>query len=132
MIPIYFVQRTSDDGKQTFGKFLDTDRSQLCVTIERPWLDNQNQISCIPAGTYLFYKYNSPTKGWVWRTDQVPNRTAIEIHAANFASQLLGCIAVGASIGAIGDVPAVLSSQATLKMLQGVLPDQFNLIIEGV
>jgi len=56
----------------------------------------------------------------------------IEIHAANFAKQLLGCIAVGSSIGEIDGTPAVLNSQHTLLKLHTILPDHFTLTIEGV
>lgn len=131
ILPTFFLQRTSDTGKETFGVLFDQRNNRMCFTIERPWLDNQPQLSCIPAGTYLFYRFQSPHNGDVWRTDSVPGRTAIEIHSANFASQLEGCIAVGSSIGAIDNVPAVLDSKATLAELHTKLSDKFSLTITG-
>ena len=128
----YTLQRMSDSGKETFGTFLDEDGQHLCVTIERPWDDNLPDVSCIPPGTYEFYRFQSPHNGDVWRTEGVPNRTAIEIHAANFAHQLEGCIAVGNSIGEIGGIPAILNSKQTLSMLHSVLPDNFSLTIKGI
>lgn len=134
MIDTYYLQRQSDDGNQTFGQLLDKDQStELCYTIELPWKDNLPDVSCIPPGRYLFYNYLSPSKGKVWRTDSLaPARVAIEIHAANWARQLLGCIAVGKTVDVINGTPGVTSSQNTLKMLQSILPEQFYLEITGV
>ena len=41
----------------------------------------------------------------------VPNRTDIEIHAANLPTQLLGCIALGESRGQVNGADAVMASQ---------------------
>jgi hypothetical protein len=128
----YILNRMSDSGQETFGTLLSSDGTHLCVTIERPWKDNAQDVSCVPLGTYDFYRFLSPKNGDVWRTDEVPSRTAIEIHSANFASQLEGCIAVGNAIGEIDGVPAVLNSKMTLTKLHGILPDNFTLIINGV
>lgn len=128
----YILQRISDSGNETFGTLLDENGVTLCVTIERPWLDNQPDISCIPSGTYHFYTYQSPTKGQVWRTDDVPNRKYIEIHAANWAHSLSGCIGVGKSITYIDGLPAVSNSDNTLEMLYNKLPSAFDLTIIGV
>ncbi len=62
----------------------------------------------------------------------VPNRTNIEIHPANLASELLGCIAPGDSLGKIDGIPAVLNSKQTFFMLQLTLPETFTLTITGV
>ncbi len=123
-----FLDRTKLSVNETFGT-MRTESSFLCFTIERPWLDNQSKISCIPVGTYSVQKYISPKHGEVWEVMNVPNRYNIEIHPANFASQLLGCIAPGSSMGEINGVPAVLNSQNTFKALKKALPDNFTLIV---
>ncbi len=128
----YTLNRMSDSGQETFGTLLSPDGTHLCVTIERPWLDNHPDTSCIPVGTYTFNRFQSPHNGDVWRAESVPNRSAIEIHSANFAKQLEGCIAVGDTIGEIGGIPAVLNSKLTLSKLHAILPDNFNLTINGV
>lgn len=66
-----------------------------CSTLERPWLNNENGISCIPAGLYKVTKFNSPSKGEVFLLHDVPGRSMIEMHVANHVSELKGCIAVG-------------------------------------
>lgn len=51
--------------------------------------------SAIPLGRYELELYNSPKFGWVPLFKDVPGFSYIEIHGANNAEQLLGCIAVG-------------------------------------
>ena len=87
-------------------------------TIELPWHDNVARESCVPAGTYQLIPYPSPEHGPTWclhnpalgvwsGTGPRPPghqfyRTYCEIHSANWADELLGCIAVG-----FGDAPMV-------------------------
>lgn len=118
---------STEDG--TIGTWYNADGSKLCLTIELPWLENEPDKSCIPAGTYQFCRYISPKHGSVWMARDVPGRTNIEIHPANMACELLGCLGVGSVLGDIDGVSAVLNSQATFRMLQSVLPDNFYLTI---
>ncbi len=126
-----FLDRIKFTSNETFGMLTGDPIQSHVFTIERPWLNNQHGISCIPNGVYDVEKYISPTKGDVWLLQNVPNRSEIEIHPANFASQLEGCIAPGNAMGEIGGVPAVLGSQVTFHMLKSVLPDKFQLTITG-
>lgn len=64
-------------------------------SIERPNLNNQPEISCIPEGRYLCSPFNSPTKGEVFLLTPTEPRENIEIHDANWAFELEGCIAPG-------------------------------------
>lgn len=66
-------------------------------TIERPWLQNKPWESCIPDGEYALNPYSSSKYPNVWQVADVPGRTHILIHAANYADQLAGCIAPGTS-----------------------------------
>ena len=125
------LSRATPNGRDgTFG-LITQDGQPLCVTVERPWLGNQEDISCIPAGVYRFAHYQSPTKGLVWLGQNIPSRDEVEIHAANLASQLKGCIAVGASFADFNGVMGITSSQATLARLLQVLPATFDLTITG-
>ena len=126
MTAIYNLERQEDDGKETTGWLKDGD-TILAYTIERPWLNNQHDISCIPPGTYLFYSFQSPHNGDCWRTDQVPNRTAIEIHAGNTVSDVDGCIIVGDMAKDMVGYKEVFNSQKTMKMLKSKLADTFYL-----
>ena len=109
------LQRDSQNDSRTYGTMAREDVTVECQTIERPWLDNQSGVSCIPAGTYTCSLRFSPHHGFaVFGVDQVPNRSDVEIHAANLASQLLGCIALGESRGTLNGQDAVFSSQAAV------------------
>lgn len=65
------------------------------ATLELPWEDNQQSISCIPEGTYDIEPYHSPKFGDVLLLKGVPNRKWIEIHSGNYHTQIEGCILVG-------------------------------------
>lgn len=119
--------KTGDDG--TFGGIVDESGAMICFTVERPYT---GEHPCIAPGVYTFNKFQSPTKGDVWlRDDKAANdgRTMIEIHPANLASELLGCIAPGDKLGKIDGVAAVMNSQKTFTMLKEVLPDSFQITI---
>lgn len=122
-----FINRTRSSDAGTFGELTidDPDSEYICVTCELPWKDNHPETSCIPIGTYIFRIYNSPKHGAVWMADDVPGRLLIEIHAANWPSDLLGCIGVGEdySDDVGGKGPGVTHSQDTLKGLRSILPN---------
>lgn len=63
------------------------------LTIERP---NTGENSCIEEGWYIAEKYYSPAnKCIVWLLKDIPGRSMIEFHIANWPHQLLGCISPG-------------------------------------
>ena len=102
----------SDMG--TFGKLKFNDREWY--TVEKPWLDNENKISCIPTGYYTAERYKSPTpnRGIIWMLNRVPKRSFIQIHAGNTMDDVIGCIAVGKELGCLEGKWAVLDSKAAL------------------
>jgi hypothetical protein len=66
----------------------------ICYTIELPWLDNANQVSCIPEGEYVLRKRYSKKNRWHIEVVDVENRSFILFHPANNAQkELNGCIA---------------------------------------
>lgn len=109
------LRRDSANSARTYGSMLTDEGTKECDTIERPWRNNQEGVSCIPAGSYACSLRFSPAHGFaVFGVDAVPNRTDIEIHAANLPTQLLGCIALGQSRGTLTGQDAVLASQAAV------------------
>lgn len=86
----------------TFGKMLFPD-GWWCYTVERPWLDNKPRVSCIPDGVYSLGLRYSPTVSRItrgryqegWEIQDVPGRTYIMVHPANWPTDLLGCMGVG-------------------------------------
>lgn len=103
-----------------------------CFTLELPWLDNKQNISCVPAGTYKYEKRKSPSLGQVIHILDVENRTWIYIHAGNFTSQILGCVLVGQAIKDINrdGTPDVTASAPTLNSLMDRTNDTGTVTIE--
>ena len=94
------LHRMSQTAYATFGRLQDGEDRQLCVTLERPWVDNLHDLSCVPAGTYPIVRYHSPKRGYdVWLLEQVPNRDMIELHIGNVPADTDGCILVGTHFG---------------------------------
>lgn len=78
----------------------------LCVSIERPWLDNKPNVSCIPACRpydqgwhYIVRREDSPKFGpGTWHVQGVGVRTHIIFgHVGNWAKDVAGCMAFGMS-----------------------------------
>jgi len=130
-----YLSRLMDTGKETIGYLHYSDgRNSLALnTLELPWRNNREDVSCIPDGVYPWQKYNSPTKGKVILLQDVPGRTNIEIHIANYVRQLLGCIAVGVGRGDIdgdGQIDMEKSKDA-LRDLLAVLPEKGYIHIDS-
>ncbi|NGM67373.1 DUF5675 family protein [Sphingobacterium sp. SGR-19] len=67
---------------------------KICHTIELPWRNNLQRLSCIPEGCYKLEKRKYTKHGEQIGIPAVLGREAILIHAANNAmKQLMGCIA---------------------------------------
>lgn len=95
-----------------------------CKTLERPWVDNRNKVSCVPAGSYpVVLEYSAHFKRKLNELKLVPGRSEVKIHVANYVTQLEGCIAVGLSVGDINKdgVPDMVSSRIALDRLQEAL-----------
>ena len=124
------IDRYSYEKKQTIGKFYLLDNNNSVIkeweSLELPWKNNQQNISCIPAGDYEGILHISPTFGpCIWIKD-VPNRSEILIHAANFFYDLRGCIAIGKDLYDIdkdGHIDAT-SSRDSLTELMELLDNQ--------
>ena len=132
-----FRNPSTEDG--TFGVILLDDHVSFS-TGELPWKDNQAGVSCIPVGTYLCKWITSPRHGECYQITGVPFRDMIEIHSANFMgdttkgklSQLLGCVALGKSVGWLEGQTAVLASKQAIQEFENNLQQEdFELTITG-
>lgn len=130
-----FLERENYNEKQTVGTLTIFDGNGegvfQCNTLELPWRDNRRNISCIPVGTYRVKKRYSTKYGDHLHLTDVPARTWILIHPANFVRQLRGCIAVGKhKLDIDGDgLNDVTSSRATMKKIMELVPDEMELQI---
>jgi len=104
-----------------------------CKTLELPWKQNQNSISCIPGGTYSVKKHTSPHFSHCFWIQNVPGRSEILIHKGNFYTDILGCILVGSAYSDINQdgYLDVKDSTNTINHLYALMPENFTLKIYG-
>lgn len=123
--------RLHDDETQTLGELYVVEDNKIiysCATLELPYLDNKNKVSCIPASTYKVVKRKTKYSKYKYEhlhILDVPNRDYILIHAGNYYTNILGCILVGKTHKDInGDgLDDVLNSLQTLNTLLTYIPE---------
>lgn len=114
----------------TMGKLYEG-KEFICHTIERPWLKNAKNVSCIPAGSYSVKLVNSPKFKITFEVKNVPGRTHILFHKGNAVSDSLGCIIPVSSIDSFqGKIGGLSSGRALTKFLNRMEGESFNLTIE--
>lgn len=129
-----FLNRQEDDGVQTLGIFFfDTDEgTKTLASLELPWKENQNSISCIPKGIYkVTTTYSQKYKKDMWQVMDVPNRSGVRIHGGNYYTDIEGCILLGLSrqdINGDGKLD-VTNSRKALTIAQDYLGKEFELEI---
>lgn len=121
-------------------------------TIERPWVPGpdgtvcgEQQQSCIGVGVYRMESRETEARGkhWilsnpalgVYRYPQdIPTgvyaRSLVLIHAANWAHELLGCIAPGKIRGVINSEWGVGDSRAALNEIRTLIGNTYDLQLE--
>lgn len=116
----------------------------VCHTVERPWRNNQPNISCIPEGSYHLEPYNSPKFGKCFIVsggeehqkvekfkNSNGNRWGILIHPANVPSQLAGCIAPAERFSTgLGEEFGGVSSRNAFEQLGRTLEAENRLTIK--
>ncbi len=130
--PVVTIQRTGEEDAGMWGKLSCKEAGLTLLTLERPWLDNENKVSCIPAGTYNVRATQSARFGrLMYLVEAVPERSGIRIHPANFPSELQGCIALGTSIGrTAAKGKMLLNSRVAVGRLESLLGMKpFTLVI---
>jgi pantothenate kinase len=108
-------------------------------TIELPWKDNEQMVSCIPPGQYVMSKrqsgvVNRTSKGKYtigWEVTKVQNRTFIMVHIGNTASNFEGCIGVGLGLGVVNGTWAILNSAKAFDLFMDEMTkhEDWNIII---
>mgnify|MGYP003624362066 FL=1 len=104
----------------TLGKL--TIEGEVFWTAERPWRNNQQEVSCIPNGEYTCKAYTSKRFGETFEVTDVENRTYILFHVGNFPEKdSHGCILVGEKL--MDNQPAVSSSKVAMGRFRETLKD---------
>ena len=109
------LHRIENTSEHTFGEMHVL--GERFYIIERPWLDNRSNVSCIPTGVYtgLFMARSSSGKYKnVYWLQEVPNRGGILVHSGNLVKHSLGCLIIGLRAGHLGGKRAVLNSKTAL------------------
>ncbi len=114
----------------TFGKLYFPEFE--CFTVEKPWNDNKRRVSCIPEGEYEIKLGRFNRGGYdAYELQNVPNRSLVKIHVGNTSDDVIGCIALGKSLGYVKQKWAVISSRTTYKEFMAAMEDvnTANLVI---
>ena len=90
----------------TFGVLRDG-HVPFALTLEQPWRDNRPNESCIPAGSYVCRRVQSPKFGNTFEVTNVPGRSHILFHRGNFIEDTYGCILVGESFTYLNHLPGI-------------------------
>lgn len=125
------LRRFGELNKSTMGLLFIEGLPIVLCTVERPWLNNADDISCIPAGKYKVIPHgwepgnpNHFAKVKVWQIVGVKDRDGILFHVANRAIELKGCVGVGMGVVISQTDSAVQSSDDAIKLMQRTIGNQ--------
>jgi|SRR6187551_3395613 len=114
---------------ETLGTILRASGEPVCKTMELPWLNNANSISCIPEGIHrVVFEETSPLHKYPhFRIPDVIGRRGILIHKITYVKDLRGCIGVGSRHVDINKdgVPDMEASGVKLAWMCANLPKEF-------
>jgi len=90
------ILRYYDDREATLGILsIKNVRHPPLYTLEPAWLDNKEDISCVPMGHYLCVPFSHDDYKNVYEVTNVVGRTGILFHIGNYARNTNGCILPG-------------------------------------
>ena len=115
--------RVGQSARGTFG-VLRFGAIPFVLTLERPWQDNEPNVSCIPPGRYQCARVRSHKFGNTFEVQHVPGRTDVLFHRGNTTEDTKGCILVGEEFSGTWDKPMIVSSD------RGFL--EFTALLKGV
>lgn len=118
---------------ETLGSLYDEERNLLAKTMELPWKENHNNVSCIPESEYDVIR-EATSNGHQYphfRVLNVPGRNGILFHKITYVKDLKGCVGIGGAFQDLnGDgVPDMIQSTIALAALYDRMPDKFRLKI---
>lgn len=128
-----FREPTTDQG--TEGVLCIPEYQFSLYSIELPWRNNQQDISCIPPGIYDLEWTEGKYPGF--RLIGVPGRSNIEIHKGNWAGDVSlglksdseGCIHLGMDRGVLSNQKAVKASTDAVEAFNNLLKGKKKLRI---
>ncbi len=107
----------------------------FCDTLENPYINNERNISCIPAGQYkvrLRLARESATRDYLHLlVQEVPSRSYILFHRGNTAKDTRGCILVGQNREQDRVNNSRLAMDLIVKEILNLGGENINLIIKN-
>lgn len=124
------IRRVVTGNQGTFGVVV-FENIPFCVSLEREWLNNKPNKSCIPAGEYACVRTDSPRFGDTFMVINVPGRSHILFHKGNLDDDSKGCILLGEEFGTIGKSDGIRNSKGGFNEFMSILSDddEFRLVI---
>lgn len=97
----WILARFLDCAHGNFGLLMHEGDSEdhYIFTCEDDWRENQSLVSCIPPGTYVLRRVQSPKFGETFEITGVPGRTHVLLHWGNTEEDTEGCVLVGSVLG---------------------------------
>lgn len=83
----------------------------FAVTMEPPWRQNMQDVSCVPPGIYTCKRVQSPKFGETFEITGVPGRSHVLFHQGNYLDDTHGCILVAEEFGGTEGLPVIVSSK---------------------
>lgn len=106
---------------------------KVYYTLERPWLDNTPEISCIPTGFY-HCRYKSRSNNGkltdVYEVLDVPDRKGVLIHTGNTVADSHGCILL--AFGRDIESGKIINSRVGMADFIETAGNTFELLIEDL
>ena len=127
-----FLRIIATSGKGTFGVLVDKE-VPICVILELPDINNKQDISCIPEGSYVCRRVDSPKYGDTFEITDVEGRSHILFHWGNWLHNTKGCQLTGEGFRKMSGKPAVTYSRRAFKTFMDYLKgeDEFALTIQN-
>lgn len=108
----YYTPKLGTIGRFVIGEF-------GSLAIEKDWVENTKSLSCIPEGEYecrpRWSSKNAPNYDWAYEITNVPGRTDVLIHIANWPHELEGCVALGNGLMFSAKEIGVSNSRDTIR-----------------
>ena len=117
-----------------FGVLINNETSTpFAVTLEQPWKDNTQYISCIPSGTYDCVKYSTAKFKDVYEIEGVMGRSDILLHKGNYLKDTSGCILVAEKFEMFGDQSVIADSRGGFADLTELIGEvkRWRLVIKS-
>jgi hypothetical protein len=124
------IKRVETGSQGTFGTII-YKGIPFALTLEREWLNNARNVSCIPEGDYICERVNSPKFGNTFEVTDVEGRSHILFHKGNLDDDSHGCILIGEQYGDLGANSGIIKSTEGFNSFMVLLDevDEFELTI---